>query len=103
MMAVAKVSVGAVTDKARGIAEQAVRFAIPGFIVIVIIIYGFLALRINNLSNAQPSQSSIDNQTNPVATAHIDKNVIQQIEQLKDNNVNVQTLFEQARTNPFQD
>jgi|SRR5579884_3920750 len=79
------------------------RYRLVIFIVFVALVYGFIYTRLNSLNNAQPSPSAISAQTNPVATAHVDKAVVSQLEALKDNSVNVQALFEQARNNPFQD
>lgn len=73
------------------------------FVLAIALVYGFVFVRINTLSNAQPSQEAIAAQNNPIKKAHIDKTVVKRLESLRDNNVNVQTLFEQARNNPFQE
>ncbi len=73
------------------------------FFVLVAIVYGFVILRINTLSSAQPSTGDITAQSKTSAVPKIDPKVINQIQSLKDNSTNVQTLFEQARGNPFQE
>lgn len=70
------------------------------FFVIVAIVYGFVLLRITMLSNAQPTESAISSKVSEL-TPHIDKTAAQQLQSLENNNVNVQTLFNQARANPF--
>jgi hypothetical protein len=75
-----------------------------GIMVFVLIaaVYGFVVVRINLLSNIQPSQSDIDAQTTKTSVPRIDPKVAEQLKQLEDNSVNVQTLFSQARNNPFE-
>ncbi len=71
------------------------------FILGLVVIYAFLAWRISVLSNAEPSSDA----TQQSVSAHIvkvDPVVLQKIQQLQDNSVNVQSLFNNARSNPFQ-
>lgn len=68
------------------------------FFVIIAFVYTFLIYRIHTLSSVEPTQSVV---TAKARTPHIDKNLVLQLQQLKDNSVNVQTLFDQARDNPF--
>jgi hypothetical protein len=78
------------------------RYAGILFFVLVAATYGFVVLRINLLSNAQPSQSDIDAQVTSTSVPNIDPKIAEQLQKLEDNSVNVQTLFDQARNNPFQ-
>ncbi len=78
------------------------RYSLIGFIVLVISIYGFLFLRITSLSGQEPTEAEISSQINASQVPHIDKSVVQQLQSLEDNSVSVQTLFNQARSNPFQ-
>ena len=77
------------------------RYRVLLFIVFVVSLFGFLVLRINQAVNVTPAASS-QTTTAQVATPRIDPKVVQQLQQLQDNNVSVQALFDQARTNPFQ-
>ena len=76
------------------------RFKILLFIIIVAALYGYLVMQITNASNAQPSadQTIIGLHVTP----RIDSNLIDKLQQLQDNSVSVQALFNDARTNPFQ-
>lgn len=70
------------------------------FFVVLAGVYSIVVLRINTLSQAEPSASDVTLQ----ATAHslkVDPSVVQKIQQLQDNSVSVQALFQQARNNPF--
>jgi len=71
------------------------------FACLLLIIYGFLMYRINVLTSAGP-----DTSTSPAKTArvpHIDPKLLDQLQSLQDNSTSVQTLFDQARDNPFQE
>lgn len=72
------------------------------FIVFVSCLYGFLLFRVNSLSNAQPLATDVNEQIKAAAVPHIDQAVVNQLQSLQDNSVNVQSLFDQARSNPFQ-
>lgn len=78
------------------------RYGVVLFFILIAGVYGFVVLRINLLSNIQPSQSDIDAQTTSTSVPRIDPKVAEQLEKLEDNSVNVQTLFDEARNNPFQ-
>jgi hypothetical protein len=78
------------------------RFSVLIFIVFIVLLYGFVLTRINNLSSAQPSEDAVSSQVKAAKLPHIDQTVVNQLQTLQDNSVNVQTLFSQARNNPFQ-
>lgn len=78
------------------------RYSFTLFIVFVVCLYGFLLFRVNNLSNAQPKTEDVNKQVNAAAIPHIDQAVVKQLQSLQDNSVSVQSLFDQARSNPFQ-
>lgn len=82
--------------------EKLRKYSLLAFIVLVGIIYAFLIFRINSLSGQEPSEAAITQQVKAAQIPQIDKSVVKQLESLQDNSVNVQTLFNQARSNPFQ-
>lgn len=71
------------------------------FFLIVASIYGFIVWRINTYSNAPASQS--EENAKITAQPHIDKVTVQKMQELQNNSVSVQSLFNQARENPFQE
>jgi hypothetical protein len=78
------------------------RFSFILFVIFVALLYGFVLLRTNSLNNAQPTSDAVTNQIQAAKVPHIDKSVVRQLESLHNNSVNVQTLFNEARSNPFQ-
>ena len=73
------------------------------FAVLVLLTYAFLVWRINTLSQQKPSDDDVAEKLQSIKLPKIDQSVIDKIQQLQDNSVEVQTLFQQARDNPFQE
>ena len=71
------------------------------FFLMVASLYGYIVWRINTYSNAPPSQSEESSQL--AAQPHIDQSTVQKMQELQNNSVSVQSLFNQARQNPFQE
>lgn len=78
------------------------RYSLAIFLTIVGLTYSFIIFQINSLSSAQPSPDAVSSQIKGTQAPKIDPQLVQQLESLQDNSVNVQTLFDQARSNPFQ-
>lgn len=83
--------------------DSAVRLRIILFLVLLVSVYGFIGLRIQTLSSAQPDSAQIASKVSETSKPYIDKNVVDEIRELQDNSVNVQALFNQARQNPFRE
>jgi len=71
------------------------------FFLVVAGLYGFIVWRINTYSSVAPSQSEESAQI--AARPHIDPDTVKKLEDLQNNSVSVQALFNQARQNPFQE
>ncbi len=78
------------------------RYNLVFFLAFVAIIYSIVFLHISSLNNAQPSEAAVNNQVQAAKLPDINPKTIQQIEALRDNSVSVQSLFDKARSNPFQ-
>lgn len=77
-------------------------YALPAFLILVGLVYGYLFLRIGTLVNTQPSADAVATQVKTAKIPYIDEKVVDQLQALQDNSVSVQTLFNNQRTNPFQ-
>jgi len=71
------------------------------FFVGMLLVAVFLVYRINQFSNLQPSEDAVTEKLQTVQRPRLDQDVLQKIEQLESQNVEVQSLFDQARNNPF--
>lgn len=70
-----------------------------GFFLLLAAVYAFMILRINVLSNAQPDPSDVSSAQ--IVSPHVDTNVASHLESLKDNSVNVKTIYNDSRNDPF--
>ena len=61
----------------------------------------FLVLQINRYASVEPTDDEVTEQLQTIQRPHIDADSINKIQQLQDQNVEVQTLFQDARDNPF--
>lgn len=95
-----KLDVSAAGKKAGAVFK---RYAAFSFLVIVLCVYAFLIFRINMFTNTEPTDDQVLEKTKTTKRLRIDQSSIDKIQQLKDQNVGVQSLFEEARENPFQD
>jgi len=89
-------------DRASRLLRRLQPYSLLIFIVFVGLIYTFLLLRAHSLDNAEPSADAVSSQVKAARIPHIDQTVVNQLQSLHDNSVNVQTLFNQGRSNPFQ-
>jgi hypothetical protein len=78
------------------------RYSVVIFVVFVAALYGFVMFQIASLNSQQPSQDAITAQVNAAQVPRIDQKLVDQLQSLQDNSVSVQTLFNEARSNPFQ-
>ena len=65
-------------------------------------VYGYMVFQINSLADPTVEQSEVQVEAKALPVPRIDDQAARQLMTLKDNSVNVQTLFEQGRTNPFE-
>ena len=71
------------------------------FVLIFTGIYGFLAIRVNYLMQNEPSSAQIQEKLDTVKRVKIDQEAVDTIMRLRDQNVEVKILFDDARNNPF--
>jgi hypothetical protein len=83
--------------------QVALHLRIILFLVLLVILYAFIGWRISTLANAEPDSTAIAAKASKTSTPYIDKKVVEKIRTLEDNSVTVQTLFDQARQNPFRE
>jgi hypothetical protein len=97
------IDIHALLSSLRLIAPKLLRFTVVFFVLLLAGVYGFVLLRVQTLSNVQPSDADVSAQVKLSATPHINPTVIQQMQALQDNSVSIHALFDQARSNPFQE
>ncbi len=95
-------SLSGVKKSFKSTGKKVARYRLPLFLLLLVAIYGFIIFRINTLVGIAPDQSAVS-LTTKTTRAHIDEAVAKKIQDLQDNSVNVQSLFREARQNPFQE
>lgn len=86
----------------RQLGQKTQRYSVLLFVIFVAGVYGFMSYKIYTLSSPATDTSAVDTQVTSL-TPRIDAETVRQLESLEDNSVNVQTLFDKARKNPFAD
>lgn len=81
--------------------DQAKKYSVLAFLIFVAVLYGFVFFRINSLKNTEPSDSDVSSQVQAAHIPKINEDLVNQLKSLRDNSVSVQTLFNDARDNPF--
>lgn len=79
------------------------RYAVVILIVAVVAMYGWLVFRINVLSRREPTDDAVTEKLQTLKKPKVDQSTIDKMKQLEETNIDVQTLFKQARENPFQE
>lgn len=90
-----------ITKKLSALEHKLLRYLVFVFALVFLIIYSFLVFRINSLSSLEPTEDQVTEKLQSTGRPKIDQSVINQIQQLQDNSVEVKTLFQEARNNPF--
>ncbi len=96
-----KINVNDLPALASGFSKKASAYRVLIFFLLVALLYGFIVWRINAFSNTPASTSEETAQT--TSQPHIDPATVAKIQSLQDNSVSVQSLFDAARQNPFQE
>ncbi len=70
-------------------------------VIIFLAIYAFMIFQINTLSSREPSDSDIKDVLKTIPRPKVDEATVGKIKKLQSQNVEVKSLFDQARNNPF--
>lgn len=79
-----------------------VRYAVIIFIIVAASIFGFMALQISLYSNAEPTTDQIDEKKSSLSQVRLNDEAAQKIQELEDKNINIESLFNNGRANPFE-
>lgn len=79
-----------------------IRYAVVIFIIMVAGILGFMTLQISLYSNAEPTSDQIDEKKNSLKQVKLNDESVQKIQELEDKNINIESLFNNGRDNPFE-
>lgn len=77
------------------------RFRFVIFLSLFAAIYSFLMFTINELGNQKPGQAAINLELQTVNKLKVDESVLERMLQLTEENIEIQSLYNEARNNPF--
>ena len=70
-------------------------------ILIVLGVFGFIVYRISYFNSAEPTETAIEEQLKTSSRPKIDKAIVEKLVNLESDNIQVKSLFNQVRENPF--
>jgi hypothetical protein len=76
-------------------------YAVFGFVLVILCLFGFLVFRINQFNRQEPDEDAVTEKLQTVQRPRIDQDALDKIQQLEDQNIQVKSLFRSARDNPF--
>lgn len=79
------------------------RYIVMAFFIFLALLYGGIIVRINMLNRQEPTEEAVTEKLQNAKRPRIDQDTINKIKELEDNSVEVQSLFKDARNNPFQE
>lgn len=89
------------TRQAKRLLQRMAKYTGVLFFLFIALVYGYVIMQINEFGNTPVDQQAVADQVQELSTPSIDEQAARKLQNLRDNSVNVQTLFEESRTNPF--
>lgn len=79
------------------------RYSFLLFLVIFAGMAGYLVSRIGYLSSLEPTADQISTKVSEVKKTNTDTESIQKLKELEGRSISIESLFDNGRTNPFED
>lgn len=92
-----------ILPKLKSFASLLRKYAVVIFISVMVLVYGYLIVKISSISSVEPNEEAVAEQLQDTKRLRVDQNAINKIQQLEGQNVGVRSLFKAARDNPFQE
>lgn len=83
------------------LAAKLKRYRMFLFIVTFLGIYAFLIIRIDSLTQSEPSIGELGQGPDTIKRLRLDQDSVNKLKELEEQNIEVRALFQQARDNPF--
>lgn len=90
-----------IIEKLSAVRQVLARFAPVLLIIIVVSVYSGLILYVNNLTIVAVDDDEVIEMLEITTRPQIDQQAVNAIEALQDQNIQIESLFEEARDNPF--
>lgn len=90
-----------IPEKLLPLLKKAGQFVPFLFAILVLGLYSFLILHINQLMQIEVAEEEVEEIIRTGPRLEIDRQAIDAIERLQDQNVEIEAIFQEARDNPF--
>lgn len=77
------------------------RFRLILFIALFASFYAYLLVSVSQLTVSEPEPGAIQSELSTVKRLNIDEEAVQQMKQLQEENIVIESQFDDTRTNPF--
>jgi hypothetical protein len=91
-----------ITNKLEAVKDYIVQHIIVISIIVTVSLFGFMVVRIYLLSTAEPTTAQVDDKLNSYKVVRLDPQIVALFRGLEDQNISIESLFDNGRTNPFQ-
>ena len=78
------------------------RYAVIIFVLSVVGVFMYMTLSIAHYANLDPTASEIDDRKATLTSVKLDEKSVTKITELEDQNISIESLFDNGRANPFQ-
>ncbi len=95
------INLKAIISKLLPVLDRIKKYGAFSVFIIVLGVYAFLILSIDRMSQVEPSEAAVQEKLQTVQVPKLDQATLNKINDLRDQNVQVKALFDQARNNPF--
>lgn len=79
------------------------RYSFILFVIIFACLAGYLVARIGHLSRLEPTEAQVATKISEVKKTNTDTESILKLKELEGRNISIESLFDNGRTNPFED
>lgn len=90
-----------VTKQLQAVGAIAKRYIVVVVLVIFGAMYGFLILTSSKQAENEPSDAQISEKLQATPRPKIDKEVADKLQELEEKNIEIKSIFDDARNNPF--
>jgi Tfp pilus assembly protein PilO len=78
------------------------RYAVIIFILASVLVFGYMSLSISYFSNVEPTDQQIEDKKASLKIVKLNDVAVKKIQELQDQNINIESLFNNGRANPFE-
>ncbi|MCA9332047.1 hypothetical protein KC968_03855 [Candidatus Saccharibacteria bacterium] len=96
-----KLSPASITNKLTASLQTIQKFKFLIIFIVFSAMYGYILMQVAVINDKQPTQAEISAKTKTTPKTKIDEELIEKMNTLEDQNIQVKTIFNEARKNPF--